>query len=127
MWRFFLSFLSGPLDRLLSTIDRKIDSETERQRIKSEVIQSYIQAAAETRQVAMQSRAFWIVWSLFAAPLGLWWALVLLDTSITAVSWGIPDLPPSVRPWADIIFGSIFGSGATVGAAQAIAGAIRRK
>lgn len=123
----FLIGLVNPLSRLLRTIDNRIDNDTERERIKADVIQRYIETAAETKQAAMQSRAFWVVWSLFAAPLGIWWALVLLDTAMPFVAWSIPDLPASVRPWADIIFGSIFGSGATVGAAQAIAGAIRRK
>lgn len=115
----------GTLDRILSSVDSAIDNETERQRIRGEVVSRYVQTAAETKQVAMQSRVFWAVWALFAIPLGLWWALVMLDTALPFVSWSIPDLPLSVRPWADIIFGGLFGSGATVGAAQAIASAIR--
>jgi hypothetical protein len=122
----FLKWLTGgTLDRILSSVDSAIDNETERQRIRGEVISGYVKASSETKLVAMQSRTFWAVWALFAAPLGLWWALVMIDTALPFVAWSIPDLPSSVRPWANIIFGSLFGSGATVGAAQAIASAIR--
>lgn len=123
-----LSWLTGgTLDRVLRTVDNAVDNETRREEIKARTVEKYVQTEAETRQAMMQSRTFWAVWALFAAPLGLWWALVMLDTAFTFVSWGIPDLPASVRPWADTIFGSIFGSGAAVGIAQIVAGAVRKR
>lgn len=126
MLKTLLSWLTGGvLDRILKTVDSSIDNETERQAIRAKVVQRYVETTAETKQAAMQSRAFWWIWCLFAAPLGFWWALVMIDTALPFVAWGIPDLPASVRPWANIIFGSLFGSGATLGAAQSIAGAIR--
>jgi len=69
---------------------------------------------------AMASRVFWLVWGLFAIPLGLWWALVLVDSMIPAriLALGIPDLPQSIRPWAEQIFDNVFLSGAGVGGAQ---------
>lgn len=116
----------GALDRVLSTVDKSIDNETERQKIRSEAILSHIKTQEATRQVAMQSRVFWAVWALFAVPLGLWWAAVMLDTTFTFGLW-VPDLPQSVKPWADTIFGSIFGSGAGVAGVQLISSAIRGK
>jgi hypothetical protein len=35
LWGAILGFLRGPLDRILSTIDRKVDNDTERERIKT--------------------------------------------------------------------------------------------
>lgn len=83
-------------------------------------------ASAETVQAAMGHKPFWLVWSLFAVPLGLWWAAVVLD-SIFLVSGAIPDLPGSIKPWADQIFNSIFLSGGGVAAAQLAAKAIARR
>ncbi len=117
----------GTLDRVLRTVDNAVDNDTRREEIKARTVEKFVQTEAETRQAMMQSRTFWAVWALFAAPLGTWWALVMFDTAFTFVSWGIPDLPSSVRPWADTIFGSIFGSGAAVGIAQIVAGAVRRR
>lgn len=121
IWR---RLTGGGLTRLLSTLDSAIDNETDRQAIRARVISAYAETEAATRRQAMGSPVFWGVWALFAAPLGLWWALVMIDTALPGVDWRIADLPASVRPWADVIFGSLFGSGATVGAAQAIARAL---
>lgn len=115
----------GVLDRVLKSVDSAIDNETERQKVRADAIKTYVQSATEARIAAMQSRAFWYVWLLFAAPLGFWWALVLIDTALVFVDWGVPDLPLSIRPWADTIFASVFGSGAAVGSIQIIASAIR--
>jgi hypothetical protein len=121
-----LSWLTnGTLDRILDTVDHKIDNETQRQDIRARAITRFAEIEAEGRAAAMQHAWFWRVWALFAGSLGLWWAAVMLDTALPFISLSIPDLPPSVRPWADTIITSIFGSGAAVGAAQAIGSAIR--
>ena len=115
----------GVLDRVLSSVDKSIDNETERQKVRAEVIRRHIELESEGRIAAMQHAWFWRVWALFAVPLGAWWALVMIDTALPFVTWEIPDLPLSVKPWANTIFQSLFGSGAAVGAAQAIGNAIR--
>lgn len=114
----------GPLSRVLSSIDKSIDNETERQRITASVVEKVVTADAETRAAAMQSRVFWYVWALFAVPVGFWLGAVCLD-SVLLFSGQISDLPPSVKPYATQIITSIFGSGAGVAGVQAIAAAIR--
>jgi hypothetical protein len=122
-----LSWLTGgTLDRVLSTVDKSIDNETERQGIRAKAVSNYVETQEESRRMAMHSRVFWAVWALFSAPLGLWFAAVILDT-IFAFPWSVADLPESVKPWANTIFGSIFGSGASVAAVQLISSAIRGK
>lgn len=79
--------------------------------------------AAETQRAAMSHRPFWVVWMLFALPLGVWWAAVVMDT-VFLFSGSIPDLPESIKPWADMIFMSLFGSGAGVAGATLIAKAV---
>jgi len=115
---------SGPLDRVLSSLDKSIDNETERQRIVGNVVERLAVADADNRAVAMQSRVFWAVWALFAVPVGIWHGAVALD-SVLLFSGHIADLPPSTKPYADQIVVSLFGSGSLVAATQAIASAIR--
>lgn len=81
---------------------------------------------AATIQASMGHAPFWFVWCLFAVPLGFWWALVCLD-SIFLFSGSIPALPPSIVPWADQIFNSIFLSGGGVAGATIIGRAIARR
>lgn len=116
---------SNPLESIFKSIDGVVDNETERRRIKADAVKHYVSEAETTRRTAMQNKWFWYVWTLYAGSTGLWWAAVMLDTAIPFVSWGIPDLPQSVQPKADLIFASIFGSGGAVGAAQAFSSAIR--
>ena len=68
------------------------------------------------------NRAMLLGW-VSIAPLGLWWGAICLD-SVFLFPWNVADLPPSVKPYANQIFGSLFGSGAAVGAFQAIGSAI---
>ena len=114
----------GTLDRILSTVDHKIDNETERQKVTAAVVQRYVETESENRQAAMQSRVFWWVWAAFAAPVAFWFGAICID-SVLLFSGQIADLPPSVKPYATQIFSAIFGSGAAVAGAQAIATAIR--
>jgi len=115
---------SGPLDRVLTSLDRSVDNETERQKIAASVAERVIVAEADNRAAAMQSRIFWYVWALFAVPIGVWLGAIALD-SIWLFSGSIADLPPSVKPYATQIITSIFGSGGAVASVQAVASAIR--
>lgn len=125
LFKTLFSFLAGgPLDRILTSVDKKMDNGTERERIRAGAIERHIEIAAETRQAAMVNRMFWRVWALFAIPLGLWFGAICLD-SVFGFSGGISDLPESVKPYANQIFYSVFGSGASVGIVQSIASAIR--
>lgn len=125
MFATFLKWLTGGvLDRLLTSVDRSIDNETERQAIRAQVISTYVETQAETRQASMQSRVFWVVWFMFSAPLGFWWAMICLD-SVFQFDWYVADLPNSVKPYADNIFAAVFGSGAGVASLQSISSAIR--
>ncbi|HTM77996.1 MAG TPA: hypothetical protein VL133_10245 [Devosia sp.] len=123
MW-FVKLLLGGPLDRVLSSLDKSVDNETERQRIAGDIISKYVAADADTRAAAMQSRIFWYVWALFAIPIGFWLGAIAVD-SVFFFSGHIADLPPSVKPYATQIIASIFGSGGAVAGIQAVASAIR--
>lgn len=120
-----LSFLTGgPLNRILATIDKRVDGETERQRVVADAVKHYVEADAQQRATAMQSRVFWWVWAAFAIPVAFWFGAICLD-SVFLFSGTIADLPPSVKPYATQIFSAIFGSGAAVAGLQAVASAIK--
>lgn len=48
---------SGPLDRVLDTVDRKFKSETDREKIKGDVIQTHM----KTRAGWIKAGGFWIL------------------------------------------------------------------
>ena len=109
IWRFLLSFLSGPLGRIFDTIDRKIDSETERQRIKTEAVESYVAAQAQV----LTGRGWWFP-LFFLAPIGLHVAAVSIYSTlwcrgcIWPQDWTIAALPPPFDEWEGVIVTSLF-------------------
>ena len=100
---------SGPLDRILSTVDHKIDNETERERVKAKAVESYI--AAQTS--ILTGRGWWFP-LFFIAPLGLWFGSVCIYSILFCAScaypqaWSVAALPRPLDEWAGIIIGSLF-------------------
>lgn len=120
----FRFLMGGPLDRIMTSLDKSIDNETERQKIVASVAEKVVVADAESRSEAMKSRVFWWIWAAFAAPVAFWFGAVCID-SVFLFSGQIADLPPSVKPYATDIIRSIFGSGAAVASVQLLSSAIR--
>ena len=120
----FKFLMGGPLDRIMTSLDKSIDNETERQKIVASVAEKVVVADAESRREAMKSRVFWWIWAAFAAPVAFWFGAVCVD-SVFLFSGQIADLPPSVKPYATDIIRSIFGSGAAVASVQLLSSAIR--
>lgn len=111
MLRAIFSFLTGGLlDRILATVDRKIAAETDRERIKGDIIQEYYR----TRADYMRAGGFWLM-MLFAVPLAFWWAAVLVYSVLWCAgcaypqTWTIAALPAPLDQWAGAIIVSIFG------------------
>lgn len=130
--KFGLDAISRLTSALGDAYKAKLAAQNEEQRLIADATIKQLETALgayqeseKSRREAMNHPVFWWVWSLFAVPLGIWWALVMTDTFLTSVAWGIPDLPEAVKPWASTIFGSIFGSGGAVAGIQTIASAIR--
>lgn len=112
IWKLVTWFLSGPLDRILSSIDNKVDNETQRDALRIEAVK-----AALTAQVAMMSGpGRWFMW-LFIAPLGFWWTAVCVYSVLWCQkcaypqSWSIAALPPPLDGWAGAIITSLFAGG----------------
>lgn len=105
-------FTGGTLDRILDTIDAKMDSEVERERVKAEVTKTYVNAQANL----LVGRTWWFQ-LLFVIPLGFWWAAVITD-SVFTFDWDVAALPSPLDDWAAWIISALFlvdGTKAVIG------------
>jgi hypothetical protein len=110
MWAMFLRWLGGgPLSRILDTVDHKVDNETERQKIKAGVVQTFAQA-----QVTVLTGKGWWFPILFITPLGFWFASVCVYSvffcadCMAPQAWTIAALPPPLDEWSGAIISSLF-------------------
>ena len=101
---------AGPLDRILDTVDKKVQSETDREKIKGDIIKAHL----STRASYMAAGGFWLMLA-FAGPLALWFASVVVYSILWCQGcaypqeWTIAALPPPLDEWAGIMIVSIFG------------------
>lgn len=125
----FLLKLLGPnvIDRVLSSLERRANTETERQRIESVQRQHAQTVAANVVMAGMQHKAFWIPWLIAAIPTSLWYGWGMLDSLCNGALPDVAALPPQLLRYADVVFNNIFYSGAALGGAQMIATAIRSR
>lgn len=99
----------NPFGRLLDTVDHKIDNETDRERIKTKAVESYMAA-----QVSVLTGRGWWFPLFFIAPLGLWFTSICVYSVLWCKdcafpqSWTIAALPQPLDEWAGIIIGSLF-------------------
>ena len=96
----------GTLDRLLDTIDRKFDDDVEKERIKSDVTKTYVNAQANL----LVGRTWWFQ-LFFVLPLGLWWTSVIIDSIMIHFQWWTHTtaaLPEPLGTWAAWIISALF-------------------
>jgi len=107
---FIAKWLTGStLDRILSSVDKRFDAGTERDRIHAEVLTEY----AKTQAALLSGRGWWFP-LFFIVPLGLWFASVCLYSVLFCAgcafpqTWSIAALPSPLDEWAGAIVGSLF-------------------
>jgi hypothetical protein len=123
----FLLGLINPLGKILKLIDAKVSNDTERERIRAETIQTYVNAQAQTIQAGMQNKMFWVPWSLAAIPTALWFGWGMLDSLCNGALPDVAALPPQLKAYADVVWDNLFLSGGIVAGGSMIASAIRRR
>ena len=111
MFAFVLKWLAGGvLGRILDTVDSSIDNETERQRIKGEIVQQYL----KTNMAIMTGKGWWFP-LFFVIPLGLWFASVCIYSILWCKGcafpqeWTVAALPPPLDEWSGAIVTTLFG------------------
>lgn len=103
-------FGHGFLDRVLDTVDRKIDAETDREALKADIIRAHLHSRADW----MRAGGFWLM-LIFAAPLALWFGAVVIYSIFWCAGcaypqdWHIAALPPPLDEWAAGMITAIFG------------------
>lgn len=99
----------GALDRVLSTVDTKIKSDVDKEKLKAEIIKVHY----ETRGDWMRSGGLWLM-VMFAAPLALWWCAVIVYSILWCQGcaypqdWSIAALPSPLDEWSWVIVTAIF-------------------
>jgi len=100
---------AGPLDRILTSIDKHGDAVTDREKIRSAAVSQYVQA-----QVSLANSRQWWFPVLFLIPAGLWFGAVCLYSilwcrgCVYPQSWTIAALPPPLDAWMGYIISSLF-------------------
>ena len=100
----------GILDRVLDTVDRRVEAQTDREKIKGEIIKEHYRHRGDF----MRAGGFWLM-LIFAAPLAFWWAAVIVYSVLWCAGcafpqdWTIAALPGPLDQWAGAIIVSIFG------------------
>lgn len=100
----------GVLDRLLATVDRTVSAQTDREALKRDLIVEHYRTRADW----MRAGGFWLM-MMFAVPLALWWAAVLVYSVLWCAgcafpqTWTIAALPAPLDEWAGMIVMAVFG------------------
>lgn len=110
MLAIFRWLMGGPLDRILTTIDRKVAADTDREKIKGDIIREHYRSRGDW----MRAGGFWLC-LLFALPLAFWFGAVVVYSVFWCAGcaypqpWTIAALPPPLDEWSGLIIISIFG------------------
>jgi hypothetical protein len=99
-----VSFLTGgSLDKILDTIEHKIDDETKKEEIKADVTKTWINAQASL----LVGRTWWFQ-LFFVLPLGVYWSALLWVSAFPQFGWEVKALPSPYYEWAAGIVSALF-------------------
>lgn len=99
-----VSFLTGgSLEKILDTIEHKIDDETKKEEIKADVTKTWINAQASL----LVGRTWWFQ-LFFVLPLGVYWSALLWVSAFPMLGWEVKALPSPYYEWAAGIVSALF-------------------
>lgn len=96
------SLTGGALDRILQTIEKRMDDEVSKEEVKAEVTKTWINAQSQL----LMNRTWWYQ-LLFLLPLSLWFWAVILD-SVFRFQWNVAALPKPLDEWAGWMVSAVF-------------------
>lgn len=100
----FVSALTGgSLEKILDTINKKMDATTQREQIKSDVTKKWIDAQANL----LVGRTWWFQ-LFFIIPLGIHWAALNYVSAFPQFGWTVHPLPAPFDEWAGWIISALF-------------------
>ncbi|MBT1154415.1 hypothetical protein J1C56_02295 [Aminobacter anthyllidis] len=118
MFKTILGWLTGgTLDRLLDTIEHRMDDETKKEEIKAEVTRTYINAKTNL----MVGRTWWFQ-LFFVVPLGFHWACLNFVSAVPQWGWTVHPLPAPFDEWAGEILLAVFA----IDGAKAVIGRLKK-
>lgn len=100
------AFTGGSLDRILDTIEKRMDNEVTKEEVKAEITKTWINAQAQL----LVGRTWWFQ-LFFVLPFGLWVTGAIIAVLGQAyIGWHVemPALPAPLDEWAGWIISSIF-------------------
>ncbi len=105
---------SGPLDRILDTVDKKVQSQTDKEKIKGDVIKAHL----HTRSSWFRAGGFWLL-VMWSVPFLFWTTSVVVysvllcqNCAFGPVGWTVAALPSPLDEWGQwVMLASIGGLG----------------
>lgn len=82
------SFTGGSLDKILDTIEKKMDNEVTKEQVKAEVTKKWIEAQSNL----LVGRTWWFQ-LFFVIPAGIYWSALLYVSAFPSVGWEVYRLP----------------------------------
>lgn len=96
-------FTGGTLESILNTIDKGMDSEVEKEKVKADVTKKWIDAQASL----LVGRTWWFQ-LFFIVPLGVYWSALLWVSAFPGLGWTVEALPHPYYEWAAGIISALF-------------------
>ncbi|MDW9519126.1 hypothetical protein GOB43_17840 [Sinorhizobium meliloti] len=96
-------FTGGTLDKLLDTIEKRMDDEVKKEEIKAEVTKTVVTAQANL----MVGRTWWFQ-LFFVVPLGFHWLCLNFVSAVPQWGWTVHPLPAPFDEWAAYIISALF-------------------
>lgn len=117
-----ISALSSPaLGRVLDIVSKNADDANSKRLAELQALTSESHDLADFNKAKLEHRVFWGLITLFIAPLGIWWTLVIAD-SIFYFPFDIANLPtPEMRTWAGDMIRWLFYVGSVTAALKVVA------
>jgi hypothetical protein len=107
----------GSLDRILDTIEKRLDNEVTKEEVKADITKTWINAQA----ALLVGRTWWFQ-LFFVMPAGLYWLAIILDSIFQIDGWDVAKLPPPM----DDVFGLIISALFMVDAGKALIGRFKK-
>lgn len=96
-------FTGGTLESILRTIDKGMDSDVEKEKVKADVTKKWIDAQANL----LVGRTWWFQ-LFFVVPLGVYWSALLWVSAFPGLGWTVAALPHPYYEWAAGIISALF-------------------